>query len=316
MAAMKVLISDKIEEVCPRKLREFPGIEVVEKGGLPPAALIQEIKGCIGLIVRSATKVTRELIEAGAALKVIGRAGAGVDNIDVKAATTKGIVVMNTPGGNANAVAELTIGLMFALAREIPRGDATMKAGKWEKKSFMGTELAGKTLGLVGIGFVGSRVAAKAKGLEMKVQVYDPFVSQDESRRLGVEMVELEPLLASSDYVSLHLPKTPETTGLINKALIAKMKRGVYLINCARGGIVNDADLIAALDSGQVAGAAVDVYDPEPPADWGLAKHPRVVAMPHIGASTAEAQETVARMIAEQVGAYLTTGKVKFAVNA
>jgi len=313
---MKVLISDKIEEVCPRRLREFPGIEVVEKGGLPPAALIQEIRGCIGLIVRSATKVTRELIEAGASLKVIGRAGAGVDNIDVKAATAKGIVVMNTPGGNANAVAELTIALMFALAREIPRGDATIKAGKWEKKSFMGTELAGKTLGLVGIGFVGSRVAAKARGLDMKVQVYDPFVSADESRRLGAEMVDLEPLLASSDYVSLHLPKTPETTGLINKALIAKMKRGAYLINCARGGIVNEADLIAGLDSGQVAGAAVDVYDPEPPADWTLAKHPRVVAMPHIGATTVEAQETVARMIAEQVGAYLTTGKVKFAVNA
>jgi D-3-phosphoglycerate dehydrogenase len=191
-----------------------------------------------------------------------------------------------------------------------------MKAGKWEKKSFLGTELAGKTLGLIGIGFVGSRVAAKAKGLEMKVQVYDPFVSPDESRRLGVEMVELDPLLASSDYVSLHLPKTPETTGLVNKELIAKMKHGVYLVNCARGGIVNDADLLAGLNSGQVAGAAVDVYDPEPPTDWALAKHPRVIAMPHIGATTAEAQETVARMIAEQVGAYLTTGKVKFAVNA
>lgn len=316
MAAMKVLISDKIEEVCPRKLREFPGIEVVEKGGLAPAALLQEIKGCIGLIVRSATKVTREVIEAGSGLKVIGRAGAGVDNIDVKAATARGIVVMNTPGGNANAVAELTIALMLALARELPRGDATMKAGKWEKKSFLGTELAGKTLGLIGIGFVGSRVAAKARGLDMKVQVYDPFVSPDESKRLGVEMVELDPLLASSDYVSLHLPKTPETTGLINKELIARMKRGVYLVNCARGGIVNDADLLAGLNSGQVAGAAVDVYDPEPPADWALAKHPRVIALPHIGATTVEAQETVARMIAEQVGAYLTTGKVKFAVNA
>jgi D-3-phosphoglycerate dehydrogenase len=316
MSAMKVLISDKIEEVCPRRLREFAGIEVAEKGGLAPAELLQEIKGCIGLIVRSATKVTRELIEAGGALKVIGRAGAGVDNIDVKAASAKGIVVMNTPGGNANAVAELAIGLMIALAREIPRGDATMKAGRWDKKSFLGVELAGRTLGLIGIGFVGSRVAAKARGLDMKVLVHDPFVSQDESRRLGVDMVDLEVLLASSDYVSLHLPKTPESTGLINQAAIAKMKRGVYIINCARGGIVRDADLLAGLDSGQVAGAAVDVYDPEPPADWSLAKHPRVVAIPHIGASTVEAQETVARMIAEQVGAYLTTGKVKFAVNA
>jgi D-3-phosphoglycerate dehydrogenase len=316
MSAMKVLISDKIEGVCPRTLREFAGIEVVEKGGLAPAELLQEVKGCMGLIVRSATKVTSQVIEAGAALKVIGRAGAGVDNIDVKAATAKGIVVMNTPGGNANAVAELAIGLMIALAREMPRGDATMKAGKWEKKSFLGTELAGKTLGLIGIGFVGSRVASKAKGLDMKVLVHDPFVSPDESRRLGVDLVDLEQLLASSDYVSLHLPKTPETTGMIDRKAIAGMKRGVYIINCARGGIMNEADLLAGLESGQVAGAAVDVYDPEPPADWGLAKHPRVMAMPHIGASTVEAQETVARMIAEQVGAYLTTGKVKFAVNA
>lgn len=313
---MKVLISDKIEEVCPRKLREFPGIEVAEMAGLKPDELLQEIKGRIGLIVRSATKVTRELIEAGTALKVIGRAGTGVDNIDVKAATAKGIVVMNTPGGNANAVAELTIGMMIAIAREIPRGDAAMKAGKWEKKSFLGVELEGKTLGLMGIGFVGSRVAAKARGLGMKVLVHDPFVSPDESRRLGVELVDLELLLASSDFVSLHLPRTPETTGLINRKSIAVMKRGVYILNCARGGIIDDTDLLAALESGQVAGAAVDVYDPEPPADWRVPKHPRVVAMPHIGASTVEAQETVARMIAEQVGAYLTTGKVKFAVNA
>jgi D-3-phosphoglycerate dehydrogenase len=316
MSAMKVLISDKIEEVCPRKLREFAGIMVAERGGLTPAELLQEVRGCSGLIVRSATKVTREVIEAGGALKVIGRAGAGVDNIDVKAATAKGIVVMNTPGGNANAVAELAIGMMIALAREIPRGDATMKAGKWEKKSFLGAELAGKTLGLIGIGFVGSRVAVKARSLDMKVLAHDPLVSPDESRRLGVEPVDLEVLLASSDFVSLHLPKTPETTGLINRAAIAGMKRGVYIINCARGGIVDEADLLAGLDSGQVAGAAVDVYDPEPPAAWDLPKHPRVVAMPHIGASTVEAQETVARMIAEQVGAYLTTGRVKFAVNA
>jgi D-3-phosphoglycerate dehydrogenase len=316
MAAMKVLISDKIEEVCPRKLREFPGIEVVERGGLKPEELLAQVKGCAGLIVRSASKVTKEVIEAGSALKVIGRAGAGVDNIDVKAATAKGIVVMNTPGGNSNAVAELTIGLMIALAREIPRGDATMKANKWEKKTFLGVELAGKTLGLVGIGFVGSKVAAKARGLDMKVLVHDPFVSQDESGRLGVDMVDMDTLLKGSDYVSLHLPRTPETTGLIDAAAIRKMKKGVYLINCARGGIVAEKDLLEALESGQVAGAAVDVYEPEPPADWALARHPRVVAMPHVGAATVEAQNVVAQMIAEQVGAYLTTGKVKFAVNA
>ena len=313
---MKVLISDKIEEVCPRRLREFPGIEVIEKGGLKPEELLSQVKSCAGLIVRSASKVTKEVVEAGSALKVIGRAGAGVDNIDVKAATAKGIVVMNTPGGNSNAVAELTIGLMIAMAREIARGDATMKAGKWEKKSFTGVELSGKTLGLIGIGFVGSKVAAKARGLDVKVLVHDPFVSQDECRRLGVEMVEMDALLKSSDYISLHLPRTPETTRLIDAAAIAKMKKGVYLVNCARGGIIDEKDLLAALESGQVAGAAVDVYEPEPPADWSLAKHPRVVAMPHVGASTVEAQNVVAQMIAEQVGAYLTTGKVKFAVNA
>ena len=316
MATMKVLISDKIEEVCPRKLREYSGIEVVETGGLKPDGLLAQVKGCAGLIVRSASKVTKEVIEAGSALKVIGRAGAGVDNIDVKAATAKGIVVMNTPGGNANAVAELTLGLMIALAREIARGDATMKAGQWDKKSFMGVELAGKTLGLIGIGFVGSKVAAKARALDMKVMVHDPFVSPDEARRLGVDMVELEALLKSSDYISLHLPRTPETIGLVNREALAKMKRGVYLVNCARGGIIAEADLLAALDSGQVAGAAVDVYEPEPPTNWALARHPKVVAMPHIGASTLEAQNAVAHMIAEQVGAYLTTGKVKFAVNA
>jgi D-3-phosphoglycerate dehydrogenase len=205
---------------------------------------------------------------------------------------------------------------MIAMAREIPRGDATMKAGKWEKKSFLGVELAGKTLGLVGIGFVGSKVAAKARGLDMKVLVHDPFVSQDECRRLGVEIVELDELLKASDFVSLHLPRTPETTGLIDAKAMAKMKRGGYLVNCARGGIIAEADLLKALDSGQVAGAAVDVYEPEPPVDWSLARHPKVVAVPHIGASTLEAQNIVARMIAEQVGAYLTTGKVKFAVNA
>ena len=225
--------------------------------------------------MRSASKVTREVIEAGSALKVIGRAGAGVDTIDVKAATAKGIVVMNTPGGNSNAVAELTIGLMIALAREIPRGDATMKAGKWEKKSFLGVELAGKTLGLIGIGFVGSKVAAKARGLDMKVLVHDPFVSQDEARRLGVDMVDLDALLKSSDYISLHLPRTPETVGLINAKALAKMKRGVYLVNCARGGIIAEGDLLAALESGQVAGAAVDVYEPEPPTDWSPGPAPQ-----------------------------------------
>jgi D-3-phosphoglycerate dehydrogenase len=313
---MKVLISDKTEAVCARTLRGYRGIEVVERPALSPEELLQEVARCEGLVVRSATKVTRQLIAAGERLKVIGRAGAGVDNIDVTAARERGIVVMNTPGGNAAAVAELVIGMMLALARSIPAMDASMKAGRWEKKSYMGSEIAGKTLGLLGIGQVGSKVARKAAALEMRVLAYDPLVPADRVRELGAEPVPMEELLGACDFLSLHLPKTAETSGMIDAAFLSRMKKGVFLIQCARGGIVVEKDLVAALDSGRVAGAGIDVYEKEPPEDWRLARHPRVVSTPHVAASTREAQEVVAEMIARQIGDYLATGKILNAVSA
>ena len=313
--AVKVLISDKTHEICARTLKGFAGLEVVEKPGMSAEELLGEVAGAAGLIVRSATKVTREVIAASPGLKVIGRAGAGVDNIDVAAATEREIVVMNTPGGNSNAVAELTVGMMFALARSIPTADASMKAGRWDKKQLEGGELAGKTLGLVGVGRVGARVARKAACLDMKVLAYDPLVPPEEVRRLGAEPVELDRLLADGDYISVHAPKTGETAGMLDRKAFGKLKAGAFLINCARGGIVVEADLLEALDQGKLAGAAVDVYAQEPPQDRGLAEHPRVIATPHIGASTREAQIVVAEMIADQVGRFLSSGVVINAVN-
>jgi D-3-phosphoglycerate dehydrogenase len=238
-----------------------------------------------------------------------------VDNIDVPAASERGIVVMNTPGGNANAVAELTLGMMFALARSIPRADASMKAGRWEKKQLEGGELAGKTLGLVGVGKVGARVARKAACLDMKVLAADPLVPEAEIRALGAEPVSLERLLAESDFLSVHAPKNSETAGMLSRDAFARLKPGAFLINCARGGIVVESDLLEALEQGRLAGAAMDVYEQEPPQERALAEHPRVIATPHIGASTREAQIVVAEMIAGQVGRFLTTGEVLNAVN-
>jgi D-3-phosphoglycerate dehydrogenase len=312
---VKILISDKTHEICARTLRGFPGLSVAEKPGLSSEELAAELKDAAGLIVRSATKVTREVLEASPNLKVIGRAGAGVDNIDVPAASQRGVVVMNTPGGNANAVAELTLGMMFALARCIPRADASMKAGRWDKKQLEGGELARKTLGLVGVGKVGARVARKAACLEMKVLAADPFVSEADIRALGAEPVSLERLLAESDFLSVHAPKSPETAGMLGRDAFARLKPGAFLINCARGGIVVELDLLEALEQGRLAGAAIDVYEQEPPHERALAEHPRVIATPHIGASTREAQVVVAEMIADQVGRFLISGEVVNAVN-
>ena len=312
---MKILIADKIADECLVKLQEFPGIVVTVQTGMTPEELIREIKEYQGLIVRSATKVTREVIKAGNKLKVIGRAGAGVDNIDVETATENGIVVMNTPGGNAGAVAELVIGMMFALARKIPPADSSMKSGKWEKKSFVGSELSGKTLGIIGIGFVGARVARKALALGLKVLAYDPFIPSGIAMKMGVDMTSMEELLKHSDFISVHVPKNAETAGFINVESFSKMKDGVIFINCSRGGIVVEKDLSKALESGKVAGAGIDVYEKEPPEDLSLVTHPCVVATPHIGASTKEAQITVAEMIAEQMGRYLTMGELDNAVN-
>jgi D-3-phosphoglycerate dehydrogenase len=255
------------------------------------------------------------VIGAGRSLKVIGRAGAGVDNIDVKAAGERGIVVLNTPGANAEAAGELAVAMMFALARDIARADATMKAGTWDKKSFGGVELLGKTLGLVGIGNVGSIVGKRALALGMKVIASDPFVTAAATRALGFQPGSFEEVVRGSDFISIHSPRTEQTKGLFNAKTFAMMKKGSFLINCARGGIVVEKDLVAALDAGVLKGAGVDVFDKEPPEDWSLARHPRVIATPHLGATTGEAQVNVSVMIARQIGAYLTRGEIVNAVK-
>jgi D-3-phosphoglycerate dehydrogenase len=316
MEKRKVFIADTLAKEGIEEFAAFPELELVVKTGLPADRLISELGDAAGLVVRSATQATREVIAAGASLKVIGRAGAGVDNIDVKAASERGIVVLNTPGANAEGAGELAMAMMFALARELTRADATMKAGTWDKKSFTGCELRGKTLGLVGIGNVGSVVARCAVGIGMKVIACDPFVAQERAAALGLRLTDFQEVIRSSDFVSVHSPRTEQTKGLFNADTFAKMKKGVFLLNCARGGIVVEKDLIAALDSGIVRGAGVDVFDKEPPEDWSLAKHPRVIASPHIGASTAEAQVNVSVMIARQIGIYLTRGEVVNAVTA
>ena len=316
MEKKKVFIADTLAKEGVEEFSAFPQLELVVKTGLPAEKLVAELGDAAGLVVRSATQATREVISAGASLKVIGRAGAGVDNIDVKAASERGIVVLNTPGANAEGAGELAVAMMFALSRDLARADATMKAGTWDKKSFTGCELRGKTLGLVGIGNVGSVVARCAVGIGMKVIAHDPFVGPEKGAALGIRLAELEEVIRTADFISIHSPRTDKTKGLFNAAAFAKMKKGVFLVNCARGGIVVEKDLIAALDSGIVRAAGVDVFDKEPPESWNLAKHPRVIASPHIGASTAEAQVNVSVMIARQIGAYLTRGEIINAVKA
>jgi D-3-phosphoglycerate dehydrogenase len=316
MEKMKVLVADSIAHEGIEEFGRFPDLHLVVRTGLPADKLAAEIGDAHGLVVRSATQATRALISAGARLKVIGRAGAGVDNIDVKAAGERGIVVLNTPGGNAEAAAELAIAMMFALARDLARADASMKAGTWDKKSFGGIELLGKTLGLVGIGNVGSIVGKRALALGMKVIAHDPFVSADACAALGFRAGSFEEVLAVSDFVSIHSPRTEKTKGLFNARTFALMKKGSFLVNCARGGIVVEKDLAAALDAGTLKGAGVDVFEREPPEDWTIAKHPRVIATPHLGATTGEAQVNVSVMIARQIGAFLTRGEIINAVAA
>jgi D-3-phosphoglycerate dehydrogenase len=310
----KVLIAD---DLSPRAVEIFRarGIEVDVETGLGAAELRRRIAGYHGLAVRSATKVTAELIAAADALRVIGRAGIGVDNIDVPAATERGIVVMNTPYGNSITAAEHTIAMMFALARQIPAADRSTQAGKWQKSRFMGVELSGKTLGIIGCGNIGAIVADRVHGLKMKTIAYDPFLSPERALELGVERVALDELLARADFITLHTPLTEATRNIIDKHAIAKMKRGVRLINCARGGLVVEADLAAALDEGQVAGAAIDVFVDEPATQNPLFGRDNFVATPHLGAATAEAQENVALEIAEQMADLLLTGAIANAVN-
>ncbi len=311
---VKVLISDNLSDQAAEIFRSR-GIEVDVKTGLKPDELKAIIGQYDGLAIRSATKVTADLLEAAENLKVVGRAGIGVDNVDIPAATNRGVVVMNTPFGNAVTTAEHAIAMMFALARQIPQADASTQAGKWEKSKFMGVELTGKVLGLIGCGNIGSIVADRARGLRMRVLAYDPFLSEQRATELGVRKVELDELFAESDVITLHTPLTDATRGVIDAAAIAKMKKGVRIINCARGGLVVEDDLRAALDSGQVAGAAFDVFVTEPAKENVLFGHPNVVCTPHLGASTTEAQEKVALQIAEQMSDYLLTGAVSNAVN-
>ena len=310
----KVLISDDLSPQAADIFRER-GIEVDVKTGLGEDELLAIIGDYDGLALRSATRVTDKFLDAAANLKVIGRAGIGIDNVDVDAATQRGIVVMNTPFGNSITTAEHAIAMMMALARQLPAANASTHAGKWEKKRFMGVEVSGKTLGLVGAGNIGSIVANRAQGLKMRVIAYDPFLSPERADNLGIEKVELDVLYARADFITLHVPLTDTTRKLIDKAAFARMKKGVRIINCARGGIIVEEDLRDALDAGQVAGAALDVFADEPATENILFGRNDVICTPHLGAATSEAQEKVALQVAEQMSDYLLTGAVSNALN-
>lgn len=310
----KVLISDKLSEQAVGIFRSH-GIDVDFRPGLPADDLLSIIGDYDGLAIRSATKVTKDVLGKAMNLKVVGRAGIGVDNVDVPAATERGVVVMNTPYGNAITTAEHAIAMMLSLARQIPQADTSTQAGKWEKSKFMGVELTGKTLGLIGCGNIGSIVADRAHGLRMKVLAYDPYLSEPRATELGVRKVGLDELFAEADVISLHTPLTDATRGIVDAAAIARMRKGVRIINCARGGLVVEEDLRTALDSGQVAGAGFDVFVQEPATENALFGHPNVICTPHLGAATSEAQEKVALQIAEQMSDYLLTGAVTNAVN-
>ncbi|MDP4021589.1 phosphoglycerate dehydrogenase [Methylobacterium sp. NEAU 140] len=312
----RVLVSDALSEAALRVFRER-GVAVDFRPdlGKDRDALIREIGAYDGLAIRSATKVTPKVLAAAERLAVIGRAGIGVDNVDVAAATARGVIVMNTPHGNAITTAEHAVAMMFALARQIPQADASTQAGRWEKNRFLGVELTAKTLGVVGCGNIGAIVADRGIGLRMKVIAYDPFLSAERAVALGVEKVELEQLLARADVITLHVPLTDKTRNILSAEALARTKPGVRIVNCARGGLVDEAALRAALDSGQVAGAAFDVFVTEPALDNPLFGHPNVVCTPHLGASTAEAQENVALQVAEQMSAYLVDGAISNAIN-
>jgi D-3-phosphoglycerate dehydrogenase len=314
--APKVLISDALSDAAVQIFKDR-GVEVDFQPKLGPdkEKLAALIDGFDGLAIRSATKVTAKLLENAKNLKVIGRAGIGVDNVDIPAATAKGVIVMNTPFGNSITTAEHAITMMLALAREIPQADASTQAGKWEKNRFMGVEITAKTLGVIGCGNIGSIVVDRAHGLRMKVIAYDPFLSAERARDLGVEKVELDELFKRADFITLHTPLTDKTKNIVDAKAIAAMKKGVRIINCARGGLVDEMVLRAALDSGQVAGAAFDVFVEEPATTNPLFGHPNVVCTPHLGASTAEAQENVALQVAEQMSDYLLTGAITNAIN-
>lgn len=312
---MKVLILDNLNQLALNIFTQN-GIQVDVKGKMKPEDLVDIIDNYDGIALRGATQISEDVLKDVSRLKVIGRAGSGTDNIDATAATRKGIVVMNTPGGNTITTGEHAIALMLALARQVPQASASMKEGKWEKSNFLGTELTGKTIGIVGLGNIGKVVAERALGLKMMVLGYDPYVHKEDVLKLGIKPVTLEELYTRSDFITYHTPLTSETKGIINASAIAKMKKGVYIINCARGALVNENDLLEALESGKVKGVALDVYSVEPPPkDSQLLKHPNVILTPHLGASTMEAQEKVAVLIAKQISDFLKNGIIQNSIN-
>ena len=311
----RVLVSDPLSSKGLEILGSAKNLKYDLKPGLSPEELKKIMPEYDAIIIRSETKLKADLIEAGKRLKVIGRAGIGLDNVDLPAATKKGVVVMNTPQENAIAAAEHTIAMVLSISRKIPQATASMKAGKWEKKKFMGVELYTKTLGLIGIGVIGTIVADRARGLKMKVIGYDPYLSKEVAEKKGVDMVSLDELLERSDFISIHTPLTDETRNLIDKKAFSKMKKGVILVNCARGGIINEKDLHEALQEGKVAGAALDVFEKEPSIGNPLLELEGVISTPHLGAATEEAQENVAIAIAQQVVDFLTSGEARNAVN-
>ena len=314
MSKPKVLIADKMNPLA-AEIFTKKGCDVTEKFGMTPEELIAEIPNYHGLAMRSSTTVTPEILAAAKDLKVIGRAGIGVDNIDVKAATDSGVIVMNTPFGNSITTAEHAIAMMFSMARQIPQANESTHAGKWEKKKFMGAELFSKTLGVIGCGNIGGIVADRAVGLKMNVIAFDPFLTEERAVELGVEKVELDDLFKRADFITIHVPKNEKTAGLVNKDAFDMMKDGVRIINCARGGIVVEADLLDALNSGKVAGAALDVFEEEPAKDNILFGHENVVCTPHLGAATTEAQVNVAIQVAEQMADFLVSGAITNALN-
>jgi D-3-phosphoglycerate dehydrogenase/(S)-sulfolactate dehydrogenase len=312
----RVLVADDLSTEAVERLRAR-GIEVEVRIGLSPAALEAAVGEFDGLLIRSATRVTAGLLDAAPRLRVIGRAGVGVDNVDLAAATRRGVLVVNTPGGSSIAVAELALGLLLAVARRIVGATTSVRAGKWEKKRFQGRELAGKTLGVVGIGNVGSALVSRALAMGMRIVAYDPFIAPEAAARLGARLVELDALWGEADVVSLHVPLTEQTRGLVDRAVLARMRPGAILLNCARGGLVDERALAEALASGHLGGAAFDVFDEEPPPpDHPLLKLDTFVCTPHLGASTEEAQAAVAISVAEQVASFLIDGIVQNAVNA
>ncbi len=312
----KVLVSDKLSPTAVQIFKDN-GVEVdyLPDLGKDKDKLFEVIGQYDGLAIRSATKVTEKIISAATNLKVVGRAGIGVDNVDIPAATKKGIIVMNTPFGNSITTAEHAIAMMMALARQLPEADASTRASKWEKNRFMGVEVTNKTLGLIGAGNIGSIVADRALGLRMKVIAYDPFLTPERAEKLGVEKVDLNELLARADFITLHTPLIEATRNILNAENLAKTKKGVRIVNCARGGLIDEAALYDALKSGHVAGAALDVFLEEPAQNNPLFELPNVICTPHLGASTTEAQENVALQVAEQISAYLMSGEITNALN-